>query len=419
MRSEVPNGWISCPLYDLAEYVNGRSTKPSEVGRGGVPLIKIAELTRGITDATNRVPAENVQQKHWVSDGDLLFAWSGSVGIHIYHGDRAALNQHIFRVEARDGVDQRFLRYCLVGQLPVFHRFVEAKRTTMGHVTVADLRTTTVHIPAIEEQRRIALVLGALDDKIDSNRRLAALLEETAATLFRARFVDFVGVEEFEESEIGPIPRNWCVVPFSKAVGINPRVAVKKGEITPYIEMAAVAPWATRPTDIIERPYTGGARFEPGDTLMARITGCIEHGKGAFVDFLDRTGAGSTEFLVLRAREPLTPEGVFLLSRTERVRAHAIASMSGSSGRQRVQLSAFDHLRIAVPPSRASLGDDANFMRSALLGSRALWRESRTLGTIRDALLPKLISGEIRVPGTSDPEEVIGPVAEELASAAS
>ncbi len=71
----------------------------------------------------------------------------------------------------------------------------------------------------IDEQRRIVCVLGALDDKIDSNRRLAALLEETAATLFRARFVDFVGVEEFDDSEIGPIP----VGGRSASLGGSPR----------------------------------------------------------------------------------------------------------------------------------------------------------------------------------------------------
>ena len=74
-------------------------------------------------------------------------------------------------------------------------------QTTLQPATIC--RAYRFPLPPVSEQRRIAAVLGALDDKIDSNRRLVALLEETAATLFRARFVDFVGVEEFEDSEIG------------------------------------------------------------------------------------------------------------------------------------------------------------------------------------------------------------------------
>ena len=66
-------------------------------------------------------------------------------------------------------------------------------------------------MPPPDEQRRIARVLGALDDKIESNRRIAATLEEIATALFKARFVDFVDHDEVVESEIGPIPRGWEV----------------------------------------------------------------------------------------------------------------------------------------------------------------------------------------------------------------
>lgn len=389
-------------MSELAEYVNGRATKPTERVSDGVPVIKIAELSRGISDRTDRVPARRVQDRHWVRDGDLLFAWSGSVGVHVYQGDPAALNQHIFRVVARPGIDQRFLRYLLEGQMVTFEGFVADKRTTMGHVTIADLKRTEVPVPPITQQRRIALVLGSLDDRIENNRRIAKTLEEIAATLFKARFVDFVDQGDLVESEIGPIPRGWRVVLMSDAVAINPRVnAIKKGSRIPHVGMSDVPSWGARPDGGVEsREYTGGARFEPGDTLMARITGCIEHGKGAFVDFLDGPGSGSTEFLVLRAKSPLTPEMVFLLSRTPPVREHAIANMGGSSGRQRVQTSAFDHLPIAVPPDAETLAEEADLFRVIFQRTRALWQENHTLAALRDALLPRLISGQIRVPAS-------------------
>lgn len=260
------------------------------------------------------------------------------------------------------------------------------------------LENEQVRLPALSKQEDIAEILGSLDGKIENNRRLARTLEDIAAALFKARFVDFVARDDLVESKIGSIPRGWQVVAFSDAVEVNPTVkAIKKGSVVPHIGMADVPAWGVRPTRIEDREYSGGARFEPGDTLMARITGCIEHGKGAFVDFLDRPGAGSTEFLVFRARLPLTPEMVFLLSRTARVRDHAIASMSGSSGRQRVQTAAFDHIAIAVPPDAASVEGEANVFRQVFKQTRALWRECQTLGQIRDLLLPRLMSGRIRV----------------------
>src|SRR5690606_21203609 len=108
----------------------------------GLPVVKIAELNRGITDATRRYAGE-LDPKHEINEGDLLFAWSGSVGIYRYAGPRAALNQHIFKVTAESGVDQGFLRWLLLAQMPVFERVVADQATTMGHVKVADLKRLT------------------------------------------------------------------------------------------------------------------------------------------------------------------------------------------------------------------------------------------------------------------------------------
>jgi type I restriction enzyme S subunit len=183
--------WQEVALWDVAEYINGRATKPSELASNGVPVIKIAELNRGITEETDRIPAELVEEKHWVSPGDLLFAWSGSVGVYRYVGPKAALNQHIFRVLAKPGIDQGFLRYLLLSCIPLFHFHVQDKRTTMGHVTKRDLQKIRVRIPPLHEQRAIAHILGTLDDKIELNRRMSETLEAMARALFKAWFVDF------------------------------------------------------------------------------------------------------------------------------------------------------------------------------------------------------------------------------------
>ena len=416
--------WREIALWDIAEYINGRATKPSELASNGVPVIKIAELNRGITEQTDRIPPELVEEKHWVSPGDLLFAWSGSVGIYRYTGPKAALNQHIFRVVAKPGIDQGFLRYLLLSCVPLFQLHVQDKRTTMGHVTKKDLQRIRVRIPPLQEQRAIAHILGTLDDKIELNRRMSQTLEAMARALFKAWFVDFEPVrakmegrwergqslpglpahlydlfpDRLVDSELGEIPEGWRVVELEQVIEINPPRVLRRGQCVPYLDMASMPTRGHVPLRVVERPYTSGTRFTNGDTLLARITPCLENGKTAFVDFLapNEVGWGSTEFIVLRPKPPLPAEFGYCLARDPDFREFAIQSMTGTSGRQRVQPEALARYLLVVPSDGVAKAFGA-LVESWFRKASASERESRTLAALRDALLPKLIRGEIRV----------------------
>jgi type I restriction enzyme S subunit len=356
--------------------------------------------------------------------GDLLFAWSGSVGVYKWDGPEAALNQHIFRVTAREGVDQTFLRYLLEGQLPTFQRVVDDQATTMGHVKVADLKRLQVNLPPLTEQRAIAHVLGSLDERIELNRHMSQTLEEICRALFKFWFVDFGPVRakmegrwkkgeslpgmpaelwdfwptEFEESEIGEIPKGWEVKPVSSAVEVNPERELTKGEVAPYVEMRHLPTTSARVAGWVNRPFSSGSRFENGDVLVARITPCLENGKTAYVDFLNGTevGWGSTEFLVLSAKAPFPPQWIYCLARTEDFRSYLIQNMTGTSGRQRAPAACLDSFAVAVPTDGIAewFGQVVGPWFDKL---KANDEESSTLGAARDALLPKLLSGEIRV----------------------
>jgi type I restriction enzyme S subunit len=139
-------------------------------------------------------------------------------------------------------------------------------------------------------------------------------------------------------------------------------------------------------------------RFVKGDTLIARITPCLENGKTAFVDFLEagQVGWGSTEYIVLRPKPPLPEEFAYCLARSDGFREFAIQSMTGTSGRQRVQAEALSHYLVTEPPKEIAEHFGV-VVRPLFARAAAASRESRVVASVRDALLPKLICGELRV----------------------
>ena len=159
---------------------------------------------------------------------------------------------------------------------------------------------------------------------------------------------------------------------------------------------------------IEQRDGNSGSKFKNGDTLFARITPCLENGKTGFVQFLptDETVAfGSTEFIVMRSRT-LCPEYVYLMARSDEFRDNAIKSMSGATGRQRVQQGCFERFLVAQPPVGvldAFRGVAAPMFR--LIHTLSLKNEN--LRATRDLLLPKLVSGEIEVPQAKEALEAI------------
>jgi type I restriction enzyme S subunit len=146
------------------------------------------------------------------------------------------------------------------------------------------------------------------------------------------------------------------------------------------------------------RDVGSGMKFMNGDVLVARITPCLENGKTAFVDFLGdgQVGWGSTEYIVLRSKPPLPVEYAYFLARTEEFRSHAITNMTGTTGRQRVPATCFASFSVVVPPAQLAerFGQLAS---SAMAVLKRHDEESRTLAAIRDALLPKLLNGEVQI----------------------
>ena len=146
---------------------------------------------------------------------------------------------------------------------------------------------------------------------------------------------------------------NWTTIRAADFVEFNPRLSIKKGAVATKIAMDKVQPFTKKIPAIELAEFAGGSKFCNGDTIMARITPCLENGKTAFVDVLaeGEIAFGSTEFIVMRAKAGVSdPQFIYYLATSPMFRNVAIKSMVGSSGRQRVQQGVLDELELMVPP---------------------------------------------------------------------
>ena len=228
--------WEEKILYDLAIWKNGLAFKNINFTDSGKPVIKIAELKNGIT-AQTKFTQDVFDDSVYLKKGDMLFSWSGnpetSIDVFYYNLPDGWLNQHIFKIQTKDSVFYRYFFYILKYLKPNFIAIATNKQTTgLGHVTINDLKKLKIKLPPLEEQKKIASVLSSLDDKIELNNRMNKILEEMAQTIFKEWFVNFNFPSEegkpykdsggkMIKSELGAIPDGWKVDSLSNVFDIS------------------------------------------------------------------------------------------------------------------------------------------------------------------------------------------------------
>jgi type I restriction enzyme S subunit len=359
--------------------------------------------------------------------GDLLFArrslvaeGAGKCSIVCDIQEPTTFESSIIRARPHPQIaDSFYLYYLFSSSYGSYALDTIRRQVAVSGITGTDLVKLKIPLPPLDEQKAIAHILGTLDDKIELNQQMNHTMEEIARALFKSWFINFDPVRakmdgrqpagmdaetaalfpaEFEDSPLGKIPKGWKAVPLPEAIEVNPTRSLAKGKLAPYLDMQNMPTQGHRPNSWIYREFGSGTKFIQGDTLLARITPCLENGKTAFVDFLPEgeVGWGSTEYIILRPKPPLPVEFGYFLARSEELRTYAIQNRTGSSGRQRVPVNCFASFLLAVPsnPVAQRFGDVIlPIMRIIKANSEQII----SLTAIRDALLPKLLSGEIKI----------------------
>ena len=438
------SGWVSMALGELCDFRAGSVFTPAFQGRtvGDYPFIKVSDMN--LSANAVRIQTAN----NWISRNDLhnLRAQPLSPGTIVFAKIGEALRQNRRRRLVRETI----IDNNMMGAVPRFERvnplflyyalsqfnFSEvAQGTALPYLTVATLSGLRLSVPPLAEQRVIAHILGTLDDKIELNRRMNETLEGMARALFQSWFVDFDPVrakavlrgggdwsmerarayldrmdpeiaalfpDRFVDSELGEIPAGWEVSTVGQEVEVV-------GGSTPSTKVSSfwngAVNWAT-PKDLaaLNSPVLMDTSRKITESGLAKISsgllprGTVLLSSRAPIGYLaiaDIPVAVNQGFIAMKCRRRLSAVYVWLWTAAN---MSTILENANGSTFQEISKRNFRPLSVIVPSE--SIRQNYNQLVQRLYNRIVRnERQSRVLSALRDALLPKLISGALRTPG--------------------
>lgn len=407
---KIPKDWGVRKLGEISKEAIVGSTPLRRTDKywknGEIPWLTNKEIEYGrinfIEDTEEKVSkiALNETNLKLVPPESLIISFTASVGKVGINRVPITTNQQFISFVLEDTLDVKFFAYYFLLSKEIIESFSGA--TPFSFITKEKALIIPVTFPPPEEQSRIATVLSWFDDLIENKKKQNEILEKTAMAIFKSWFVDFEPLKDqkfvYSEELDREIPEGWEVDTTTRFIEYNPTIRMGKGKEYPFVEMKDVK-IDSLTSEYQNKVFSGsGIKFRGGDTLLARITPSLEHGKTAFVWFIDENeyGFGSTEFFVLHPKSIYLKEFVYLLSKNEDFREVAINSMSGTSGRQRADVNALKNYVIPIPP-QPILQRFHSLVEPLFQKIINNQKEIMVLRKIRDALLPQLVFGKLRV----------------------
>ncbi len=430
--------WQAIPFERLlAEPVRNGIYKPKGFHGRGAKIVNMGELFAH--PRLRAVPMKRVElsksetERFMLAEGDLIFArrsltaeGAGKCSVVLDIDEPTTFESSIIRARPdRLKADPLYLYY-FFNSAAGFHSLDTIRRqVAVAGITGSDLSRLEIPIPSLPEQRTIAHILGTLDDKFELNRRMNETLEAMARALFKSWFVDFDPVrakvegrapglpkrladlfpDSFEDSELGEIPKGWEVGTLADFASLNPESWSKqtRPEIIKYVDLSntkwghieAVTGYAQQ-----DAPSRAQRVLRQDDTIV----GTVRPGNGSYA-FISVDGlTGSTGFAVLRPRRTEYAQFIYLAA-TIAENIEALAHLADGGAYPAVRPEVVIATQVVRPSDqvleRFSMLNGSFFARMA---ENEL--ESRNLVALRDSLLPKLISGELRV---KDAEKIVEP----------
>jgi type I restriction enzyme, S subunit len=426
--------WQNYKLGDLGSFRNGANFSKKDYGPG-FPIVNVKQLyayryveTDNLLEVSSK--AISNPESLFLQNGDILFARSsvkgsgaGQAAMIFSCPEHTIFSGFIirFRTEAKDIALPLFINYLL--RSDIYRELLPriASGTTITNLSQGTLASLPIPLPSLPEQRAIAHILGSLDDKIELNRQMNQTLEATARAIFKSWFVDFDPVrakaegrptglpdeiaalfpDSFEDSAIGEIPKGWEIFPLSEFLNIigggTPKTRVEEywGGDIPWFSVVD-APSETDVFVIDTEKHVTQLGVDKSSTKVLRKGTTIISARGT-VGKCALVGCPMAMNQSCYGIQSKNGESDYFVYFTIRSQVADLQRSGHGSVFNTITRDTFKTIRIACPPTKLTTSYE-KIVHPVMELILANLHENATLTSLRDTLLPKLISGELRVP---------------------
>ncbi len=415
----MENDWKNIFLGEVADIIQGYAFKRSDFSESGIPIIKIKNINSPnvVIDDCNYVSNdvyEKIDEKYKLQKGDVLISMTGSnmsqpnsmvgkVGV-VRYKNRSLLNQRVGKLVITDSkkVDYKFLYY-LLSRREAQYDLVSIATGSANQVNISgkQIKSLKFSLPLIEDQKKIVKEISSLDDKIELNNEMNKTLEQMAQAIFKSWFVDFEPFKdgEFEESELGMIPKGWKILELSKLGNIITGKTPSKNNPEHFgNEYKFITPKDIN-GDIFITKSERGLSNEGYEKMRKNMhykysigVSCIGSDLGE-VYLNDDDGFTNQQINTLTLNNyKYYPYAYICLKNMK----DEFKNMASGSAVPIINKTTFSKIKIVVP-SEKYIEDFYNKVDSIFRKILININQNEELNEIRDTLLPKLISGEIKL----------------------
>ena len=342
---------------DICDILNGYAFKSSKYVADGIRVIRITNVQKGFVEDTNPqyypVSEQREIEKYMLCEGDLLMSLTGNVGrVGLLSAEMlpAALNQRVACIRIRNPavIYKPFLFHLLNSDYFENKCILASQGVAQKNMSTEWLKEYPIPSFSMDKQMEIASIFDKIDDLIARRKEQVRNMDQAV----KSRFIELFGIP-------GTDAFGWGLVPLGSVCSVNPKKShdprLVSGAEVSFVPMPAVTERGEIDATAIkeyDEVKTGFTYFAENDVLFAKITPCMENGKGAVAKGLHNgIGFGSTEFHVLRPiSRKADPYWIYTLTTFSQFRIDAANNMTGSAGQRRVPASFLENYRVSLPP---------------------------------------------------------------------